>query len=122
MKGEERRKPHHRLVVWQRALALVRKIYELTAAFPAEEKYALAAQMRGAAVSIPSNIAEGAARSSRKEFIHFLFIAQGSVAELETQVLIARDLGFLSSEQSTPVIEELDELSKMIIGLQRSLK
>jgi four helix bundle protein len=119
---EEKGKPHHRLVVWQRALALVKKIYEMTAAFPAEEKYGLAAQMRRAAVSIPSNIAEGAARGGRKEFINFLSIAQGSVAELETQVLIAGDLGFLAAEESPAVIDELDEISRMIIGLQRSLQ
>ena len=78
-------------------------------------------QMRRSAVSIPSNVAEGAARNTHKEFINFLYIAQGSVAELETQIMISRELGFIEPTTSSALLEELDEISKMIIGLQRSL-
>jgi four helix bundle protein len=77
-------KPHHKLHVWNRSLAFVTQIYRVTATFPQEERYGLIGQMRRAAVSIPSNIAEGAARNTHKEFVNFLHIAQGSVAELET--------------------------------------
>ena len=115
-------KPHHRLDVWKKSIAFVKRIYILTGSFPAEEKFGLVSQMRRAAVSIPSNISEGAARNSRKEFINFLHIAQGSVAELETQIMLACDLGFAESEATEPLLSELEEISRMIIGLQRSLK
>ena len=85
-------KPHHNLEVWKRSLNFVTKIYKVTAEFPADEKFSLVSQMRRAAVSIPSNIAEGAARNSKKEFINFLHIAQGSAAELETQIFITSHL------------------------------
>ena len=87
-------RPHHKLEVWKRSLHFVTKIYKITAKYPNEEKFGLVSQMRRAAVSIPSNIAEGAARNSKKEFINFLHIAQGSAAELETQILISRNLEF----------------------------
>ena len=94
----------------------------MTTQFPDEEKFGLVSQMRRAAVSIPSNIAEGAARNSRKAFVNFLHIAQGSTAELETQLLITRNLRFIDSLLIDPLLQELEEISKMIIGLQRSLK
>jgi four helix bundle protein len=115
-------KPHQKLDVWKRSLDFVIKIYKLTAQFPDEEKFGLVSQMRRAAVSIPSNISEGAARNSRKEFINFLHIAQGSIAEIETQLLIGRNLEYVDKEQIDPSLRELDEISMMIIGLQRSLK
>jgi four helix bundle protein len=115
-------KPHQKLDVWKRSLDFVTKLYKLTAQFPDEEKFGLVSQMRRAAVSIPSNISEGAARNSRKEFINFLHIAQGSIAELETQLLIGRNLEYVDKEQIEPSLRELDEMSMMIIGLQRSLK
>ena len=115
-------KPHHKLDVWKRSLDFVTKIYKLTGQFPNEEKFGLVSQMRRAAVSIPSNISEGAARNSRKEFMNFLHIAQGSTAELETQLLIGRNLEYIDIEQLEPLLQELDEISMMIIGLQRSLK
>ena len=93
-------KPHHNLEVWKRSLNYVTKIYKITANFPADEKFGLVSQMRRAAVSIPSNIAEGAARNSKKEFINFLHIAQGSTAEFETQILISRNLNFVTQSQS----------------------
>ncbi|MBN2106652.1 MAG: four helix bundle protein [Deltaproteobacteria bacterium] len=115
-------KPHHRLEVWKKAIDFVKHIYAATSDFPVEEKFGLISQMRRAAVSIPSNISEGAARQSRKEFINFLSIAQGSVAELETQLIIAKELNFFSIEVADDLLEALEDISKMIIGLQRSLK
>ena len=115
-------KPHHKLDVWKRSLKFVTEIYRVTSQFPDEEKFGLISQMRRAGVSIPSNIAEGAARSGPKEFNNFLHIAQGSVAELETQFFISRNLEFIGSEKVKPLLQELEEISKMVIGLQRSLK
>jgi len=115
-------RPHHKLEVWKRSLNFVTKIYEITAKFPADEKFGLVSQMRRAAVSIPSNIAEGAARNSKKEFINFLHISQGSAAELETQILISRNLNFINSSQTEPLLQELEDISRMIIGLQKSLR
>jgi len=114
-------KPHHRLDVWKRSLELVTKIYKVTALFPDEEKFGLVSQMRRAAVSIPSNIAEGAGRSSGKQFAYFLDVAQGSIAELETQILISRNLRFLSSSQVEPLLHEMGEISRIVLGLKRSL-
>jgi len=115
-------RPHHRLDAWQKSIQLVKRIYEATANFPAEEKFGLVSQMRRSAVSIPSNIAEGAARNSKKEFNNFLHIAQGSASELETQVFISRELEFLNQELSNQLSQDLEDISKMIVGLQRSLK
>ena len=114
-------KPHHKLAVWKRSLVFVTQIYHMTAEFPPEERFGLVSQMRRAAVSIPSNIAEGATRNTHKEFTNFLYIAQGSASELETQILISRDLGFVDMTVSDDILRELDEISKMIIGLQKSL-
>ena len=86
-------KPHYKLEVWKEAMALVRTVYAVTRGFPKEETYGLALQLRRAAVSIPSNVAEGAGRDGDKEFLRFLSIARGSLSELETQLLIAADLG-----------------------------
>lgn len=115
-------KPHHKLEVWKRSIEFVQKIYRVTESFPSDEKFGLVSQMRRAAVSIPSNIAEGSARNGEKEFINFLYIAQGSIAELETQLYISANLGFLEEEKRDILIKELDEISKMLIGLQRSLR
>jgi four helix bundle protein len=113
-------KAHQRLKVWQRAIDFVTRIYKLTEEFPKEEIYGLMGQMRRAAVSIPSNIAEGAARDSKKEFRKFLSISQGSASELETQLIIAEKLGFCSGIDD--LMSELDEISKMIVGLRRKLQ
>ena len=86
-------KPHHKLKVWKKSRNFVKHIYELTSKLPDAEKFGLTSQMRRAAISIPSNIAEGVGRNNHKEFIHFLRISQGSIAELETQILIGQDLG-----------------------------
>jgi four helix bundle protein len=113
-------KGHHKLEVWKRSIEFVTTIYKLTESFPKSEVYGLVQQMRKSAVSIPSNIAEGAGRNSKNEFKQFLSIAQGSTAELETQILIARNLGFIKDPEL--LLTELDELSKMLIGLARALK
>jgi four helix bundle protein len=112
-------KPHHRLVAWQEAMGLVRAVYRVTRAFPAEETYGLTAQLRRSAVSIPSNVAEGAGRSGRREFLKFLNIARGSLSELETQLLIAADLEYLSLKHETFAL--LGRVSRLITGLHKKL-
>lgn len=104
---------HKNLEVWKRSINFVLAIYNETKRFPAEERFGLSQQMRRAAVSIPSNIAEGSARKSTNELKQFLFISLGSLAELETQVLIASKLGY-SDDQSEIIQKELDEIRKML--------
>jgi len=113
-------RPHKKLDVWNKAIKLVTKIYKITESYPESEKFGLVSQMRRAAVSIPSNIAEGAARKGTKEFQQFLSIAQGSAAELETQLIISAELGFLKEDSS--IFDELEDISRMLLGLSRSLK
>jgi four helix bundle protein len=106
-------KSYRDLLIWQKGVAFVKKIYQETATFPDSERYGLTNQMRRAAVSIPSNIAEGQARQHSREFRQFLFTALGSIAELETQILISRDLAFLSEKSSQELLDGLVELQKM---------
>ena len=101
-------------------MELVRTIYSLTQSFPKAEMFGLIAQMRRAAVSIPSNIAEGAARTGSKEFAQFLNIARGSLSELETQLLIAADLGYL--EKTNAVFVTVDRVSRLITGLHKTIR
>lgn len=111
---------HYRdLVVWQKAIALVTDIYRATQSFPKEELYGLTSQIRRSAVSIPSNIAEGQGRLTRGEFRQFLGIARGSYAELETQLLIANNLGYLSKPDE--LMDRLAEVGRMLNGLLSSL-
>ena len=110
---------HKDLDVWNAAMELAGQIYTLTAQFPKEELYGLTSQTRRCAVSIPSNIAEGAARNSRKEFVRFLHIALGSVAELETQLILAKNMGFLSETSS---FDRIEKVRMMLSGLIRFLK
>jgi four helix bundle protein len=105
------------LQVWQRAMDLVVGVYHSTQSFPRQEVYGLTAQMRRAAVSIPSNIAEGKGRFSRKELVHFLLNARGSLLELETQVSIAHRLGYLDQEQSRNLSTIMDEVARLLNGL-----
>ena len=109
------------LKVWQKAIQLVTKIYSVTKNFPKEEMYGIVSQIRRCAVSIPSNIAEGAGRGGKKEFSHFLDIAKGSSFELETQLIISTELGFLNKNGFEDINSELDEIQKMITGLQKSM-
>ena len=110
-------KTHKDLEVWKKAIDFVTVIYRTTASFPKEELYSLTSQMRRAAISIPSNIAEGAARKSNKEFVQFLYIALGSVVELETQLIIATNLGFVDNTQCLSLCQQVEEIGKMLNGL-----
>jgi len=110
------------LLVWQKGMLLVKGIYRLTLSFPSDEKFGLTSQMRRAAVSIPSNIAEGQARRSTGEFIQFVSHAEGSVAELDTQLLIAVDLSYCSSSEAQALFDLLLELRKMLNSLRRKLQ
>ncbi len=101
-------------------MALVKEIYRVTASVPRDELYSLTSQMRRAAVSIPSNIAEGAARTGDREFLQFLSISRGSLSELETQLIIAGDLGYLSS--SDEIMQKIDSLFGLLSGLMKSLR
>ena len=122
MRGEElgvRKRKHHDLRVWQGAMNLVEEIYKITSLFPKDELYALTNQMRRAAVSVPSNIAEGAARNSSKEFLYFLSIARGSLSELETQLQIAERLGYMKKDCFPDNIETIFGL---LGGLMKSIR
>jgi len=92
-------RPHRKLDVWQKSMELVCEIYQITSAFPKNEEYGLSSQMQRAAVSVPSNLAEGAARKGKNEFKQFLNIAQGSLSELDTQIELAHMLGYMASER-----------------------
>src|SRR3954462_12744378 len=109
------------LVVWQKGIALAKAIYQLTSRFPNDEKFGLISQMRRAAVSIPSNIAEGQARHSTGEFIQFISNAEGSVAEPETQLEIAADPGYCTAAQTERVLSLAEEVRKMLNALRRRL-
>ena len=95
--------------------------YLITAKFPAEERFGLVSQLRRAAVSVPTNIAEGAARRSKKEFVHFLYIAEGSVSELDTLIELSLELSFLPGEHAAMLLASLENISKRIIGLIKKL-
>jgi four helix bundle protein len=114
-------KDYRDLLAWQRAMDLVELVYRATACFPTEERYGLMSQMRRAAVSIPSNIAEGQSRKSSRDFAHFLTIAQGSRAELETQTLVAERMDLFKTDRSTPILEAAAEVGRLIHGLVNSL-
>jgi four helix bundle protein len=114
-------KPHKKLDVWQAAMQLATEVYELTAIFPVEERYGLVAQMRRAAVSIPSNIAEGAARHGAAEFRNFLNIAQGSLSELDTQLELVRALGFVRQVDLSSLNDLMTRVDKMLTMLIRKL-
>ena len=105
------------LKVWQRSRILVKSVYEITGQLPKEEVYGLTSQIRRCAVSIPSNIAEGSSKRSTREFIRFLNIAYGSLAELETQLLLASDLAYVTLDTVEPLFVEIDEIGRMTNGL-----
>ena len=109
------------LRVWQAGIDLVRQVYELTSKLPRSEVYGLASQMQRAAVSIPSNIAEGHARESTKEYLQHLSIAQASFAELETQIEIGKQLKYISEDNSSRVIEEISSLGRQLFALRNAL-
>ena len=113
-------KNHKELLVWQKAMQLVVDVYNLIRLLPKEETYGLSDQMRRAAISIPSNIAEGNARSSQKDMVHFLYIAQGSRAELETQLELCELIGYISKDRLEPVLMQTQEIGRMLSGLIKS--
>lgn len=115
-------KSYRDLETWQKAMDLVQEIYTETKSFPKEETYGLLSQIRRAAVSIPSNIAEGQGRDSTKEFLHFLSIAYGSLCELETQMVIANRLGYLSQQAYDHLEEKSSRVGRLINGLSNSLR
>ena len=110
------------LRVWQDAMKLTAEIYEATVSFPRHEVYGLAQQIRRAAVSIPSNIAEGKGHKSNKEFCHFLFHARGSLLEVETQLMIAQELGYLPSDDGRRLAAIAEKVGRALSGLINSLE
>ena len=115
-------KPHKKLDVWKKSIELVQKIYELTKTLPKIEEYGLTNQMRRAAISIPANISEGAARQTKKEFIQFLHMAQGSLSELDTHIEIAQRLGYVNEVSLRELSALMNDIDKMLTGLIKSLK
>jgi four helix bundle protein len=115
-------KPHKRLDVWNKSIDLTVDIYKLSERFPRSEVYGLTGQMRRAAVSVPSNIAEGAARQTRKEFVNYLHMAQGSLSELDTHLVIANRLEYIVKETHEEIENKIETISKMLTGLIKSLK
>ncbi len=112
-------KTHKDLDVWNKSMELAEKIYIVTKQFPKEEQFGLISQIRRSAISVPSNIAEGAARNSGKEFIQFLYVAMGSLSEIETQLLLANRLAFLSE---MGIFDDIESIRKMLLGLIRFVK
>lgn len=113
---------HHDLIAWQEAIRLVEIVYRDTSRFPSEETFGLKVQMRRAAVSVPSNIAEGSARKTTGELIQFLGIARGSLAELETQFVLAERLGFLFLVETKDAVAQVNRVGKLVSALMRSLQ
>lgn len=110
------------LVVWQKAIELAKQVYSLTSKFPSEEKFGMVSQMRRAAVSIPSNIAEGQARATPGEFVQFISYAEGSAGELDTQFVLSVELGFCAKSDTQTLTELIVEIRKMLNALRRSIK
>jgi four helix bundle protein len=110
------------LEAWRQGIVLVTALYEATRSFPAEERYGLTSQIRRAAVSIPANIAEGAARDTKKEFLRYLIIARGSISELETLLMIAKEVGFLSEPQGRDLNGLCSLVSSRLSGLITSVR
>ncbi|GAI86522.1 unnamed protein product [marine sediment metagenome] len=114
-------KSYKDLNIWKRSIEVVEDIYKITKNFPKEEIYGLTSQLRRSAVSIPSNIAEGFARFSNKEYKQFLFISLGTCAEFSTQIIIALRLGYFENKKADKLLNEIDEISKMTMSLIKKL-
>ncbi len=112
---------YKKMTVWQKSYALGIEVYTTTKTFPKEESYGLTSQLRRAAISVPSNIAEGSRRSTEKDFRSFLFTAFGSGAELEVQILFAKDLGYISEKEAARILTELEEIMKMLNSFIQTL-
>ena len=115
-------KTYREIICWQKAITLVKSIYELTNSFPHSEQFGLTSQLRRASVSIPSNIAEGFGRGSNKDFRRFLDIARGSLFELQTQLYIAKELEYINIELFDKTFEQSREVERILIGFIKSLK
>lgn len=113
--------PYKELLIWQKAMELTELIYEATKHFPSSEEFGLKSQMRRSAVSIPSNIAEGSRRGTDRDYVNFILIAQGSLAELETQTLIAWKVHFLNDEQQNVLANKMNELARMLTSFRKKL-
>jgi four helix bundle protein len=120
--GRPTAKHYKELLIWQKGMVLAKGVYGLTASFPADERFGLVSQMRRAAISVPSNIAEGQARQGTREFLQFLSHASGSLAELETQLLLSIDLAYCKKGEVEEAVGLIAELQKMIAALRRSLE
>ena len=109
------------LDIWKRSRSLVLAVYKSTTEFPSTEKFGLSSQIQRAAVSVPSNIAEGCGRNTNKDLSRFIDISIGSICELETQLYLAYDLGYISKGSGTSLVNEISEIRKMMIGFQKTL-
>jgi four helix bundle protein len=118
---EKETKGFRQLVVWQKAYDLSLEVYILTRTFPKSETYGIISQLQRAVVSIPANIAEGYERNHRKEYLQFLFIAKGSLGEVETYILLAKDLGYLKDADYAVIDEKRKTVSRLLKGLIKSL-
>ncbi len=117
----EKEKSFKKLIVWQKAYVLVRMIYTHSQKFPSTELYGLTSQIRRAAVSVLANIAEGSERQHKKEFLQFLSVARGSLAEVETYLMLAKDLGYLNEEEFRNLEEQRGEVGRLLRGLCKSI-
>ena len=121
LKTNNKRHNYRELEIWNEGIELAKIVYQMTLEFPKEEIYGLTSQIRRCAVSIPSNIAEGCGRDSTKDFNHFLAIATGSSYELETQLILAKELGYISADKMAPVLQKLDVLQKKIYRFKQKI-
>jgi four helix bundle protein len=121
MEAKQKIEKYQDLQIWQRAIKLVGWVYKITQQFPSEEKFGLVSQMRRSAVSVPSNIAEGFARWGNKEYRHFLYVSLGSCAELNTQLVISHNLGYIGENEQNELVDEIDQISKMITALVKKI-
>ena len=109
------------LDVWRQAMEVAKQVYSLTAEFPAEHRYGLSSQLQRAAVSVPSNVAEGNARGTRRDYARFVGIARGSAAELQTQLILVQELGLGDCQAATALIDSVESINRMLYRLQQSL-
>lgn len=122
MEKDKEVRAHKNLDVWKRSMELAKLVYQATSGFPSSEQFGLVSQMRRAVISIPSNLAEGAARAGKREFLQFINIAQGSASELDTQVELADQLGLMNQKNYNEIQEELKIISKQLFGLAKKVR
>ena len=115
-------KSYQDLEVWKKSIELAKMVYQLSARFPPEEKFGMTSQVRRAAASVAANIAEGSERHGTREFLQFLGVASGSLAETETFLILAQELGMVTPEQTKPLLSKAADVGRMLNGLKRSLR